>query len=228
MPGWVIILIAYIVGSIFPYTKILGAVEGRIHHGVCGPPRPVAVLDVLLPEDVGGRCRPGHGHGHRPGGGLMAGSPEERVIAAELLVVMGVTTADALSGASTGKFSLPDPSRYFATVIVFTMLAAAAMFGPKSGRLAAQFGGVASLAILIAPTKKTGKPLILSALTYFNQLMVGGVQSQPSTGSGAADGSTTIALPSGATITNAAGATPEGPTTVSGGPSAIGNPSGLA
>lgn len=28
MPSWVLLLIAYIVGSIFPYTKILGKVKG--------------------------------------------------------------------------------------------------------------------------------------------------------------------------------------------------------
>jgi hypothetical protein len=29
MSGWIWLLAAYIIGSIFPYTKILGAVKGK-------------------------------------------------------------------------------------------------------------------------------------------------------------------------------------------------------
>jgi hypothetical protein len=109
----------------------------------------------------------------------MAGSPQERVLAAELLVVMGVETADALSGAYTGSFSLPSPSRYFATVVVYLMLAGMAMFGEKPARLATSFGGVAALAILIAPTKASvaaNKPqaVVVSALNYFAQMISAG------------------------------------------------------
>ena len=111
----------------------------------------------------------------------MAGTPHERTLAAEMLLCMGAQTADALSDAYTGTFALPDPSRYFATVIVFAMLSGAAMFGERAGRLAATFGGVATLAILLAPTKAsvkagTPEPLAMRVLGYFAQVMGGGVQ----------------------------------------------------
>lgn len=118
----------------------------------------------------------------------MAGSPYERVLAAEMLVVVGAQTADALSNSSSGQFKIPDPSRYIATVVVFAALSAVAMFGEKAGRLASTFGGVAALAILLAPTsasKKAGnpQPLAMSVLNYVNQLIVGGVQA-PAAASG--------------------------------------------
>ena len=111
----------------------------------------------------------------------MAGTPHERTLAAEMLLCMGAQTADALSDAHVGTFALPDPSRYFATVIVFTMLSGAAMFGERAGRLAATFGGVATLAILLAPTKAsvkagTPEPLAMRVIGYFAQIMGGGVQ----------------------------------------------------
>ena len=111
----------------------------------------------------------------------MAGTPHERVLAAEMIVCVGAQTADALSDAYDGTFALPDPSRYFATVIVFAMLSGAAMFGERAGRLASTFGGVATLAILLAPTKastKAGKPepLAMRVLGYFAQVMGGGTQ----------------------------------------------------
>jgi hypothetical protein len=103
----------------------------------------------------------------------MAGTPQERILAAELIVVMGVETADALSGAYTGKFSLPAPNRYFATLVAYLMLAAAALFGEKPAKLAAALGGVAALTILLSPSKVTGKPVALSALNYFDQMISG-------------------------------------------------------
>lgn len=105
----------------------------------------------------------------------MAGSHWERILAAEWLVVFGTETLDALSGADSGKFALPDPSRYFATMVVFLMLAAGAMFGDKAGKLAAAMGGVAGLAILMAPGKN-GKSPVLGALAYFDKLTGGGPQ----------------------------------------------------
>ena len=134
----------------------------------------------------------------------MAGTVHERVLAAEMLVVLGAQTADALSGAypsgptSTGTDAtsnqstgakLPDPGRYFAAVVVYLSLAAVAMFGEKPGRLAGAFGGVAALAILLAPTKASkaaGKPspLIMSVLNYANQIMSGGVGGVGTGGSG--------------------------------------------
>lgn len=109
----------------------------------------------------------------------MAGSKYERVLAAEWLVVMGTETLDALSGADTGTFSLPDPSRYFATMVVFLMLAAAAMFGERPGKLAAAFGGVAGLAILLSPGKNN-QPPVIGALNYFDKLMSAGPAGSPS------------------------------------------------
>lgn len=109
----------------------------------------------------------------------MAGSNHERVLAAEWLVVMGVQTLDALSGADSGSFALPDPSRYFASMVVFLMLAAAAMFGDKPGRLAAAFGGVAGLGILLYKGHNT-QPPVIGALNYFDKLMKGGPAGSPS------------------------------------------------
>lgn len=120
----------------------------------------------------------------------MAGSPQERVLAAELMVVVGVQTADALSGAYTGKFSLPAPNRYFAAIVVYLMLAGMAMFGPRPARLAVSFGGLSALVIMLAPSAasvKAGKPqsVLVSALSYLNQMITGGsigaTHSSPST-----------------------------------------------
>lgn len=140
----------------------------------------------------------------------MAGTVHERVLAAEMLVVMSAQTADALSGASGGTFSLPDPSRYFAAIIVYASLAAVAMFGEKPGRLAGAFGGVAALAILLAPTKASkasGKntPLIMSVLNYANQIMSGGVGGVGGTGSGSSGSSSSSTPPVAGTIIGAQG-----------------------
>lgn len=100
----------------------------------------------------------------------MAGSHYERVLGAEWVAMMTIQTADALAGSGSG-FALPNPARYFATMIVFLSLAGVAMFGEKPGRLAAAFGGVALLAFSLAPTKKGGKPVILRAIDYFTALL---------------------------------------------------------
>ena len=104
----------------------------------------------------------------------MAGSNYERILAAEWLVVMATETLDALSQASETQFALPTPSVYFATMVVYLMLAAVAMFGERPGRLAAAFGGVAGLAILLAPTSKGKRSPVVGALGYFAQLMKSG------------------------------------------------------
>jgi hypothetical protein len=116
----------------------------------------------------------------------VAGSRYERVLAAEVLVVMSAQTVDALSGSGGGGFSLPDPSRYFAAVLVYMSLAAVAMFGDRPGKLAAGFGGVAALAMLMAPTKRTGKPLAMSLVDFFAQLTGGGVEGAANASSGPA------------------------------------------
>jgi hypothetical protein len=102
----------------------------------------------------------------------MAGSNHERILAAEWLAVMGTQTLNALASSQSG-FALPDPSRYFATMVVYLMLAAVAMFGEKPGHLAAAFGGVAALAIAAAPGKN-GKSPVVGALGYFSKLMKSG------------------------------------------------------
>ena len=114
----------------------------------------------------------------------MAGTVHERVLAAEMVTVMAIETADALYGTSGGQFSLPSPSQYFATMIVYGMLAAVAMFGEKPGRLAGAFGGVAALAILLAPGKNGKPPVVIGALDYFNSIMTGGTLGPGSSGSG--------------------------------------------
>lgn len=101
----------------------------------------------------------------------MAGSQHERVLAAEWLVLMGVETMDALANSSGGKFKLPSPSRYFAAMVVFLMLAGVAMFGTKAGRLASAFGGVATLAIVAAPGAKGKTSPVLGALKYIDGLL---------------------------------------------------------
>ena len=124
----------------------------------------------------------------------MAGGPYERLQAAEMLTVMGAETLDSLSGASTGSFTLPDPSRYFATVVVFIMLSGVAMFGDKAGKLAAQFGGVAAIGILMTPSKATGRAPVAGMLAYFSQVIGGGVQT-PQPGSTGGQGFTPITTP---------------------------------
>ncbi len=111
--------------------------------------------------------------------------PYERLLAGEMIAVMGTQTFDALSGADTGKFKLPDPSRYFATVVVFTILAGVSLFGDKLGRLAATFGGVAALGIIMTPSKTTGKAPVTGALAYFAQIIGGGWVQTPTAGTSA-------------------------------------------
>lgn len=106
-------------------------------------------------------------------------SSHERVLAAEWLAVMAIETLDALSGATTGKFKLPSPSRYFATMIVYLMLGAAAMFGEKPGKLAAAFGGVAALTIVAAPRKDGGPSPVLGALHWFSAITARGSLAAP-------------------------------------------------
>jgi hypothetical protein len=98
---------------------------------------------------------------------------------------MSVQTLDALSGDTvdpdTGKVqgsTLPDPSRYVATVIVFAMLAAAAMF-ESTAKLAAAFGGVAAVAIVVAPGAGGKTPPVVGALAWFNRMITGGSVAAP-------------------------------------------------
>ena len=126
----------------------------------------------------------------------------EKALGAEWLVALVIETADALVGVGTPKwsggtkpaanptgsgFKLPNPSQYFATMIVFLMLAAASMFGEKPGKLAAAFGGVTVLGIAMVPSKVTGKPVILSLTAYVGQLLTGGSQGQAADTGGTGD-----------------------------------------
>jgi hypothetical protein len=112
----------------------------------------------------------------------MAVASGERLVAVEWIVVVLVQTGDALASPGRGPLGgikLPNPSRYIASMVAYLMLAALALFGPRAAKMAGAIGGVAALAILMAPAEKGGKPLILSFFNYVNALMVGGVISQP-------------------------------------------------
>lgn len=104
----------------------------------------------------------------------MAGSSYEKVLAAEWLAVMAIETGDALAK-SGGKstLSLPNPAQYMATMIVFLSLAGVAMFGEHAGKLAAAFGGVAAIAILLVPMGKGKNSPLVGFLAYVNALMTG-------------------------------------------------------
>jgi hypothetical protein len=109
-------------------------------------------------------------------------SAHERTLAAEWIVVVLVQTGDALAGGPQGPLGgpkLPNPARYFAAMIAYLMLAGLALFGDKAGKLAASLGGVAALAILIAPSTPGGKPLIMRFLSYLNSMLVAGPISAP-------------------------------------------------
>jgi hypothetical protein len=62
-------------------------------------------------------------------------------------------------------------------MVVYLMLAGGALFGDRVARLAAMFGGVAALAIVLspitpaAPGVAAGKPLILSFIDYLTQMI---------------------------------------------------------
>lgn len=112
----------------------------------------------------------------------MAVHPGERVLAAEWIVVVLVQTGDALASPNRGSLGgpkLPNPSRYFASMIAYLFLAGLALFGRGPAKIAGAIGGVAALAILLAPSTKGGKPLIVSFLSYLNAIMVSGPVSQP-------------------------------------------------
>ena len=63
----------------------------------------------------------------------------EKTLAIEWLVVMLIETGDNIAKArATGKASRwPSPQRYFATMVVYLMLAGAAAFGQGAAKVAA-------------------------------------------------------------------------------------------
>jgi hypothetical protein len=75
----------------------------------------------------------------------------ERLIASEWIAVMVVQTGDALGESSGDQFSLPEPNRYWAAMAAYLMLAGMALFGEGPARLAGALGGVAAVAIMLAP-----------------------------------------------------------------------------
>lgn len=89
----------------------------------------------------------------------------EKVLAIEWLAIMAIQTGDAIYEKSAGKTQgagfLPQPQRYFATMIVFFFLAAASAFSDRFGRTAAAFGGLAAIAIgLAVPKGASSSPLV--------------------------------------------------------------------
>ena len=102
----------------------------------------------------------------------MAVSHGERTLAAEWVALVLLITGDAIGEGLGGGKGLPNPSRYFASMVVFVMLAAFALAGEKAAKLASTLGGVALLAIALAPpdrTKAIGsgtRPLIVRFLAW--------------------------------------------------------------
>jgi hypothetical protein len=128
----------------------------------------------------------------------------EKVLALELLGFVAIQTGDALytSGQSgqkgqLGGPTLPNPSQYFAGLIVFTMLAAVAAFSERWGRFAGAFGGLALLALALRPNNSGGTPPVVGFLKWLAQMY----QSPPAT----------LATPGGT------GSVPAGSTPVAGG-----------
>lgn len=78
-------------------------------------------------------------------------SQYERLLAVEWIAVFAIETGDALYSSKEKKFSLPQPQRYFATMIAYLMLAGLALFGEGAAKVAAALGGVAALTIVLAP-----------------------------------------------------------------------------
>jgi hypothetical protein len=97
----------------------------------------------------------------------------EKVLAMELLGFVLIQTGNAFyrAGATGQKGALggpllPQPSQYFAGLIVFTTLAAAAAVSERLGRLAAAFGGLALLALALRPNNAGGTPPVVGFLRW--------------------------------------------------------------
>lgn len=115
----------------------------------------------------------------------------ERTLAVEWLAVMLVETGDALahpkqrytSAARRKITGLPYPSRYFATMVVYLMLAAGAAFSERFGKVMTALGGLVALTIVLAPPtikapiSKTNEPLIVSFFGWLASIY----QSPPTT-----------------------------------------------
>ena len=101
----------------------------------------------------------------------------EKALAAEWLAVMVIETGDAFARhGKKGQRFLPQPQRYFATMVAYLLLAGVALFGPRAGKVASALGALVALTILMAPPtiKKavgpTNEPLIVSFLGYLAKM----------------------------------------------------------
>jgi hypothetical protein len=114
---------------------------------------------------------------------------QEKSLAGIWLAVMVIETGDAIAKSkATSKNPnhrrLPPPSRYFATMVVYLMLAGAAAVSQTAGRVAVALGGLVGLTILLAPPtlKKpigpTNEPPIVAFFGYLTSLY-GGVSLTP-------------------------------------------------
>lgn len=89
----------------------------------------------------------------------MAGTVHEKALAAEWLAVILIEVGDSFNQAKTttttqsgsSRLKLPPPSRFMATMFVYLMLAAAALFGENPGKVAAGLGGLVALTLVLAP-----------------------------------------------------------------------------
>src|SRR5580692_416660 len=112
----------------------------------------------------------------------MAVSQGERLIGVEWIVVVLMMTGDALAGGPQGQLGgakLPSPSRYFGAMIAYLMLAGVALFGEGAAKVASRLGGVAMLAIMLAPPNigqpigPGNRPLLLRFLNLLNSYLIG-------------------------------------------------------
>lgn len=85
----------------------------------------------------------------------------ERLLGGEWIAVLVVITGDQL-GQNTpggpGSFKLVNPSRYFATVVVYLFLAALALVNDRTAKFAATFGALVMGVVLLTPTNP-GQPI---------------------------------------------------------------------
>jgi len=117
----------------------------------------------------------------------MAVSQGERLLGVEWIIVVLMMTGDSLAGGAQGQLGggkLPQPSRYFGAMIAYLMLAGLALFGPGAAKIAGRLGGVAALAIILAPpdlSKPIGpgnRPLVMRFLNLLNSYLIAGAVSQ--------------------------------------------------